>query len=184
MTLELIENPELLFSNNINFTELLFSGYKLYDYSFTINNDSIKSAVLQKLPKGATGRSYSNFSKEGYVTYFFSDKALDYYLQDSIISVKRNGGWLHFYNGFTFTIEDKRIVEIKISIQIVEYYKNIPESEIETLFGKADIIIQDMNNEYAECYKSEYIYKNRKMKIIFNYFEEKITDIYIGNSNY
>lgn len=178
MSLEVTINPKLLLDNNIKTTDLLFGGYKLYNSSCNIDNNIIKEAGISKFPKGTIGVYWG---KE-FTTFYLENKTLEFYLKDKIISVKRHGGVFVLYNGFSFSIYNKRIESIRLPKQIIAYYQQIKYEEIETLFGKADLIIQDCNNEYATNYESIFVYIDKLMQIYYCEFSYKIKEITISDS--
>ena len=175
--LEITNNPELLFEETLGFKDYIIGGYRFHDNVDLIVNDLIKTTTLEKLPKKATCISYI----EGKTYYVIDNSQFEFKLTDRIKSVKENSGWLHLFSDFRYRIENKKIEEFAVAENVIDYYKNIPKSEIEKMFGKADSIEIDYDYQNAELMNTIYHYEKRKIRIKFDEWERKIHWINIGN---
>ncbi len=175
---ELSENPEILFDSDIASDQLSFFGIYLGDKVDSLNISNIKTTSMEKAPAFANSLSYH----DGKVFYHVDDNEIEYLLQDRIVNVFENNGWIHMNNGAKYRIRDKVIVEFALHDKLITPYKLIKKQNIEDKFGKADKIKETYENYDGSLFYTDYIYVERQFRVHFQDWDKEINGINIGES--
>jgi len=176
LTNEISENPNILFDTKIPGYKMSFFGIYLGDKIDKLSIANIRTTSMETIPAFATSASYHDDKS----FYIVDGKEIE--LQDRIVSIFENNGWLHMDTGAKYRIRDKVVVEFALHNKLLIPYKQIKKQSIESKFGKADKIEETYEEYDGTLFNTDYIYFDRQLRIHFQDWDKEINGINIGET--
>jgi hypothetical protein len=173
---ELSLHPHLLFDLTFSAKELWFLGNRLGDPARSIDVQRISNADMMPFPAGATVARYKD--KKTY--YSMNDQWIEYPLAERITAALNAHGWLRTQDGINYRIRHSRIVEVRITTPLLDYYQTITKADIQDRFGPADQVIEQYDDLGIDT--TRFVYHERMMRIYYRDWTSKIEGINIGES--
>jgi hypothetical protein len=151
-------------------------GLSLGDSSTLIPITEISTTTFEKPPVGIT-----EFTHKDNKVYSHTENGLvEYPLHKRIKSVLEDGGILHLKSGAKYVIENNVIIGIGIHLDLLEPFKKLTKSDIERKFGNADKVKETVEGIDETLLYTEFYYKDRLIKILFDDWDNTIGLINIG----
>ena len=176
MQVELTDNPSILFEPTMQPELLTVFGYALNQDAHEIDRSLINDTSLAIAP---TDAEYISI-RVGVHYYTRAGQLIEWPLSERVHSVVEHGGWLHMTYPVRYRIEEGRIVQIRLTGDLLEYYQVSDKSDIMRKFGASDSIDEYFEEIDGALFHTTFEYRNRKLRIMFSDWDHKIIILNIG----